>query len=199
VGYEQIRVTEELSRNVQRWVGVSPRNYETLGELVKGIAAERWVQEPANLISEEPTRHEVRVDGRVLHTICFVDAHMLPFVLEEGAIEVRSDSPTGGGSLCVRHRGRRGRFVTRGGRLVRRGQGRGRDGLRNAMPLPERISLTCRLRALGRADVGGRHRRPLAAGSVRTSPRLDLGSIRRSRRRALLLSDRSRKRSEELP
>ena len=62
-------MTEELSRDVQRSVGVSPRHYETLGELVKGIAAEHWVQEPANLISEEPTRHEVRVDGRVLHTL----------------------------------------------------------------------------------------------------------------------------------
>jgi alkylmercury lyase len=96
MSYEEIRVTEELSRDVQRSVGVSPRNYETLGELVKGIAAERWVQEPANLISEEPTHHEVRVDGRVVHTFCFVDALMLPFVLREGAVEVRSDSPTGG-------------------------------------------------------------------------------------------------------
>jgi hypothetical protein len=42
-----------------------------------------------------------------------------------------------------------------------------------------RKSLTGRLRALGRADATGRNRRPLAAGSVRTSPRLDLGSIRR--------------------
>jgi hypothetical protein len=96
VGYEQVRVTEELSRDVQRAVGVKPRNYETLGELVKGIAAERWVQVQANLIAEEPTRHEVRVDGRVMHTFCFVDALMLPFVLREGAVEVRSDSPTGG-------------------------------------------------------------------------------------------------------
>jgi hypothetical protein len=96
VGYEQIRVTEEFSRNVQQAVGVLPSNYETLGQLVKGIATERWVQKPANLISEEPTRHEVRVDGRVLHTFCFVDALMLPFVLREGAVEVRSDSPSGG-------------------------------------------------------------------------------------------------------
>lgn len=96
MAYEQICVTDDHSRGVQRAVGVSPRNYETLGELVKGIAAERWVQEPANLISEVPTRHEVRVDGRVLHTFCFVDALMLPFVLREGAVEVRSSSPTGG-------------------------------------------------------------------------------------------------------
>jgi alkylmercury lyase len=101
VGYEQIRVTEELSRDVQRSVGVSPRNYETLGELVKGLAAERSVQEPANLISEEPTRHEVRVDGRVLHTFCFVDALMLPFVLGGEAVEIRSSSLTGGGVSAV--------------------------------------------------------------------------------------------------
>jgi alkylmercury lyase len=96
LSYGQIRVTDELSRSVQQAVGVPPRRHETLGELVKGIAAERWVQEPANLISEQPTRHEVRVDDRVLHTFCFVDALMLPIVLREGAVEVRSDSPTGG-------------------------------------------------------------------------------------------------------
>ena len=74
-----------------------PRRHETLGELVKSIAVERWVQRPENLVSEEPTRHEVRVDGRVLHTFCFVDALMLPFVLSEHkAVEVSSESPTGG-------------------------------------------------------------------------------------------------------
>jgi alkylmercury lyase len=106
LSYEQIRVTDELSRNVQQAVGVPPQPHETLGELVKGIAAERWVQEPANLISEEQTRHEARVDDRVLHTFCFVDALMLPFVLREGAVEVRSDSPTGGEVSA---------FVTEGG------------------------------------------------------------------------------------
>jgi len=96
VGYEQIRVTDELSRSVQQAVGMPPRGHKTLGELVKGIATERWAPRPENLISEEPTRHQVRVDGRTLHTFCFVDALMLPFVLgKETAVEVRSASPTG--------------------------------------------------------------------------------------------------------
>ena len=106
MSYDHLRVTEGLTTSVQRAVGVPERGHEKLGELVKGIAAERWVQRPEHLISEEPTRHEVRVDGRTLHTFCFVDALMLPFVLEEGTIEVRSDSPTGGGVSA---------FVTEGG------------------------------------------------------------------------------------
>ena len=106
MGYERIRVTDELSRSVQQAIGVPARRHETLGGLVRGIAAEGWVQEPANLISEEPTCHEVRVDGRVLHTFCFVDALMLPFVLRKGAVEVRSDSRIGGEVSA---------FVTEGG------------------------------------------------------------------------------------
>lgn len=96
MGYEQIRVTGELSRSVQRALGISPLCRETLGDLVKAMAAEQWVRRPENLVSEETTRHEVRVDGRAMHTFCFVDALMLPFMLWGGAIEVRSDSPTGG-------------------------------------------------------------------------------------------------------
>ena len=97
MSYDDQRVSEGLSTSVRRAVGVSERGHETLGELVKDIAAERWVQRPENLISEEPTRHVVRVDGRTLHTFCFVDALMLPFVLgEEEAVEVRSSSPMGG-------------------------------------------------------------------------------------------------------
>jgi hypothetical protein len=92
VGYEHTQVTDELNRNVQRAVGVSPRRHETLGELVKSIAPKRWVRRPENLISGEPTRHEVRVDGKVIHTFCFVDALMLPFVLGGAAVEVCSAS-----------------------------------------------------------------------------------------------------------
>ena len=107
MGYEQIRVTDELSSSVQRAVGASPRRLETLGALVKGVVAGCWAPQPDNLISEEPTRHQVRVDGRTLHTFCFVDALMLPFVFEEeAAVEVRSTSPTGGKvSALVTERG----------------------------------------------------------------------------------------------
>src|SRR3954467_242288 len=90
VGYEHTQVTDELNRNVQRAVGVPPRRHETLGELVKSIAPKRGVRRPENLISGEPTRHEVRVDGKVIHTFCFVDALMLPFVLGGAAVEVCS-------------------------------------------------------------------------------------------------------------
>ena len=50
MGYEQVRVTDELSRSVRRAVDVSAGNHETLGDLVKAMAAERWVQEPENLL-----------------------------------------------------------------------------------------------------------------------------------------------------
>jgi alkylmercury lyase-like protein len=97
VSYEQIRVTDKLSRSVQRASGVPLRRHGTLGELVRTVAAWRGICRPKDLISEEPTRHEVRVDGReVLYTYCFVDALMLPFVLRERMVELRSDCPSGG-------------------------------------------------------------------------------------------------------
>lgn len=97
MGYEQIRVADELSKSVQRAVGAPPRTRETLGELVKGVAAECWVPRPENLISETRTRHRVTVGGREMYTHCFVDALMLPFVLgDHETVEVFSESPTGG-------------------------------------------------------------------------------------------------------
>ncbi len=96
MSYERILVADELSRSVQRAGGVSLRRHETLGELVKSLAAQRGICRPEDLISEEPTRHKVSVDGQVLYTYCFIDALMLPFVLRDQPVEVRSASPDGG-------------------------------------------------------------------------------------------------------
>ena len=68
MGYEQIRVKDELSRGVQRASAVSLQRQETLDDLVKSIAAQRGICRPKDLISEEPTRHEVRVGDQSLYT-----------------------------------------------------------------------------------------------------------------------------------
>ncbi len=96
MSYKQILLTDELSRSVQQASRVPLQRGETLGELVRAMAAQSGICGPEDLISQEPTRHEVRVDGRVMHTFCFVDALMLPFLLRRGTVEVRSDSPSGG-------------------------------------------------------------------------------------------------------
>jgi alkylmercury lyase len=96
VSYEQIRVADELCRSVQRASGMPLRQHETLGDLVSTMTAQRGICGPEDLISEEPTRHEVRVGGRSLYTYCFMDALMLPFVLRDQPVEVHSASPGGG-------------------------------------------------------------------------------------------------------
>jgi alkylmercury lyase len=81
MGYERVRITAELSGRVREAVGLRARGDETLGELVAAVAAERGVPRFEDLVSEEPTRHEVRVQDQALHTYCFLDALMLPFAL----------------------------------------------------------------------------------------------------------------------
>jgi alkylmercury lyase len=96
VGYMQIRVTDELCRSVQRASGLPLQQHEKLGELVSIITAQRGICGPEDLISEEPTRHEVRVGGQSRYTFCFMDALMLPFLLRGAPVEVWSTSPDGG-------------------------------------------------------------------------------------------------------
>ena len=96
MSYEEIRIQEELDSAVQRAVGITPQRHETLAELVRDIAAQRGVRQPEDLISEHPTRHEVRVDDQIFHTYCFLDALMLPFVMLGERFEVRSKSPMSG-------------------------------------------------------------------------------------------------------
>jgi hypothetical protein len=55
MSYEGIRITDELDRAVQRTVRITPWRHETLGELVREIAAQRGAGLPRDLITK--SRH----------------------------------------------------------------------------------------------------------------------------------------------
>jgi hypothetical protein len=62
MGYEQFLVTDELSRSAQR--GAPLQRRETIGELVRIMAAQRSADRPEDLISRKPACHEVRVESK---------------------------------------------------------------------------------------------------------------------------------------
>lgn len=101
MSYEEIPIPGELAEQVRRAVGLEPRRHETLGELATGLAKERGAPRIEGLVGENPTCHEVEVQGQTFYTHCFLDALMLPFVLGGEPVEVRSASPEKDGKVTA--------------------------------------------------------------------------------------------------
>lgn len=102
MSFAEVSISRELSESLRQVFGLPAHaGLETLGDLVAVFGRETPRPRVEDLTSERPTRHEVRVDGRTLHTHCFLDALMLPFVLGNGRVEVRSQSPHGGSEVMA--------------------------------------------------------------------------------------------------
>lgn len=95
--YRTRRVPAKIGRRLMAVFHLeSPPN--SLGELVDALGvvlAEDQGVDPARLCCSGPSRHEVRLDGEVVHTHCVLDALILPLLFGQRA-EVRSETPNGG-------------------------------------------------------------------------------------------------------
>ena len=94
MSYTDIQLPEELQARLRVVFRLSQESrIATLGDLTAVFAKQTAKPRPENLISEKITRHQVTASGKILHTHCFIDALMLPTVLGEEPVEVRSKSP----------------------------------------------------------------------------------------------------------
>ncbi len=97
MSYVDIKLPEELGIRLMEVFGLPQGSQiSKLGDLTAMFARETAKPRQEDLISEKTTRHQVRAGGRMLHTHCFMDALMLPAVLGQEIVEVRSESPMGG-------------------------------------------------------------------------------------------------------
>ncbi len=100
MSYENIPLPEELGRRLQQGflLRTAPR---TLGELAKAEYEPGAECSPAFLISEKPTRHQVRFADELVYTHCVVDTFALPPLREETA-DISSIDPVTGQEIRFR-------------------------------------------------------------------------------------------------
>ena len=100
MSYEDIAVPEELAERLRQGflLNTAPR---TLGELTRTAFAPGTMCSPSALISEAPTRHQVRFGDERFYTHCVVDTFALP-TLQGKTADITSTDPVSGEELRFR-------------------------------------------------------------------------------------------------